>query len=122
MTDKIHIRDKQAKGDEPKVLERFSVDAAEIVAMDPERYEIIGKAPPSSPGSTTAVLDNDPPTEVARKVLEAAGVKQPVPEGQSEEVAEQDVHGNAVDAPANGAAAAKPKKGGKKAAAEESKA
>lgn len=88
----LHIRDKQ----DGIILERHAVDAHEIVANGKGRYEIVGRVPPSQPGTTTAVLDNDPPTEVARKVLAAAGVQPQQPEGESNEVADQDVHGNAL--------------------------
>jgi hypothetical protein len=98
MSHKLHIRDNKAEKDQPKILERFSVDAQEIVAAEPERYEIIGRAPETTVGDTTAVLDNDRPSVAARKILTAAGVEQPRPEGESEEVAEEDVHGQKTPA------------------------
>lgn len=98
MSHKLHVRDNKAEKDQPKILERFSVDAQEIVAAEPDRYEIVGRAPVTGPGDTNAVLDNDRPSVVAKKILAAAGVEQPQPEGESEEVAEEDVHGQKTPA------------------------
>jgi hypothetical protein len=88
----VHVRDKE----EGKILERYAIDAREIVASDPDRFEIVGNVP-TEKGSVAAVLDNDPPTEVARKILAAAGVEAPKDESVSDEVADEDIKGNPVN-------------------------
>lgn len=96
MTTKLHVRDKV----EGKILERFSVDAHEIVRSDPTRFELVGRAPevaPGGAGSTSAVLDNDTPKEVARKVLEATGAKPQAENGVSQEIPDEDVNGKELD-------------------------
>lgn len=94
----VHVRDKH----ENKILERHGIDAREIVASDPERFEIIGKAisptngnlPTVAPNDSAvgAVLDSDTPTAIAKKLSAQFGKREPM-EGMSDEVADESFEG-----------------------------